>query len=387
MRKITHTLVAAGLTVGIAATMTQPASAAAFYNKGVSSVSYHGAIDSCYAGQALPCTPNAGEGASNLIQVSQGETPEGDLVFDDVDTTSSWGDDYLWLGATIGAECRRTYDLSYAYINLGWQYGNAHTPPEVQWPGTSVSISVPHARTMPEKLVALNFSLDEILDGGYMTDFGSLDDIYDYGESIIDARIASGMNEAAARAEGFTFDTWVATHAEVGCDRALSTAPWSKMMGWYHPVTIEYIPVAQTPVRDEFPPAEDLTVDPAVTAVALSVVSDPGSRCSLHLSGTITTNAPTDVDYRFVNPYGQPSNTFTVAVDQTHVAMVDAIVQIPTAPESDPGGDLAPPPGDDGGIGGLVGGSSDQWSGVFELETLSPNGVVAVDGFTVDWCS
>jgi hypothetical protein len=388
VRRVTNMLVAAGVMAAAAGVTMQPASAGGFNNRGVKDVDYEGAIDSCISGQALPCTPNAGSGASNVLRIKQVETFDGGLVFHDVETTSAWGDDYLWLGATIAAECKWTYDLWSANIMLGWVYGNDHAWPEIQWPGTSVNISVPDAQAMPEKLVALNYSLDEVFGGGHVWDFGSLDEVYDYAEAMIDARVAAGMNEAQARSIGFSFDTWVATHAEVGCARS-DNMPWLKMMGWYHPVTIEFVPVPRRPVRNDYPPAEDLVTEPDVTAASLAVIADPEDECTVHLSGTVTTTAPTEVEYRFVNPYGQPSNTYTVDVGATRVAMFDHSTAIPTAPDPDPQGDLADPGGGDDGDGDIddeAVGESDQWSGVFELEILGPGLLTAVDGFSVDYC-
>ena len=116
------------------------------------------------------------------------------------------------------------------------------------------------------------------------------------------------------------------------------------------------------------------------------MIKDADDPCTLHLSAAISTNGETSVDYRFVNEYGQPSNTYTVDVDATHVAMVDHSVAVPYIDAPDTDGDLAPTPGGDE-IGGLTGAGSDLHTGTYELEILSPNPMTDAEGFEVEYCT
>ncbi|NQY56102.1 MAG: hypothetical protein HRT86_06375 [Ilumatobacteraceae bacterium] len=128
-------------------------------------------------------------------------------------------------------------------------------------------------------------------------------------------------------------------------------------------------------------------MDSQVTGAHLSVLADPTDPCRLHLSGTITTNGPMDVEYRFLNQYGQPSNTYTIAVDHTGVASFGGHADIPVGTASaSPGGQLAPIPG--GSLGGVVAEQAeDAYTGVCGLEIVSAEYLSpAVDGFSVPYC-
>jgi len=156
----------------------------------------------------------------------------------------------------------------------------------------------------------------------------------------------------------------------------------------YMPAPVEYDPEeSEPPAKDQFDRPDDL-VNPAVTDAELFVIPDGDDPCTLHLSGSISTNMPLDVEYRFVDPHGQPSNSYTMNVDQTQVGMFDRTVQVPGAPNHDPSDDLVTVDGPHGDLDDFASpdDGDDTYQGVYGLEILWPNRVVAVDGFEVDYC-
>ena len=254
MRTTLLGLAAAAVVTGSALLATP---AGAIDHRGVKTVTYHEADDICVSGQALPCTVNAGNGSANIIRIVQTEQPEGGLAFEGF-TTTSQDQRYLWMAATISAECRTGYDLSSARIEPHYAYDqfNANEPQEVTEGWGGIGLSVPDAREMPTKMLALNIPVNAAFHGteGFVHDFETLGDVYAYGEQRINQRIANGMNEAEARSIPFTFNTWVVTHADVRCSGASRT--FVKKMPRYLPLQIQYVPVAQTPAFEIDRPGE-----------------------------------------------------------------------------------------------------------------------------------
>jgi hypothetical protein len=151
------------------------------------------------------------------------------------------------------------------------------------------------------------------------------------------------------------------------------------------PLRIEYLPVEVAAPVGPLPVPGDIAVAAQVTDVALAIVPDPADPCTLHLSGTIETNAPVEVEYRWVNLYGLYSATHSVVVDHTQIAFVTQEIEVPALPLTLAGPQLH------GAGGGTIGGKAADideslYTGVFELEILSPNPAVAVEGFSVPYC-
>lgn len=200
----------------VAGALTASPAGASFYNLGVKRVDFHAATDACVP-DLFACTPNAGVGMSNRLYVTQ-VSSGGGYAFGDHDTTSAFGDGHLWLAATIGAECRVGYKLESAGILSGWTYENGSDKVPGQLSDWSTAISVPDAKTMPPKLVALNVPMSIAFgDLGVVHEFGTIDDVYAYGESVVAQRMSAGMSEADARSQGFVFDANLALSAKVWC--------------------------------------------------------------------------------------------------------------------------------------------------------------------------
>lgn len=261
MRTTLLTLAAAAAVIG-SGLLATPASA--IDHRGVKDLTYVESTDLCISGQALPCTVNAGHGAANVIRIVQTEQPEGGLRYEGFTTTSLDQDD-LWMAATIAAECRTGYDLSSARIRPQYGYGQykLDAPEEVTDGWSGVGVSTPDARSMPTKKLALNIPVAEAFhpQRGFVDDFETLGDVYEYGEHRIDQRIANGMNEAHARSIPFTFDTWVITHADVRCSGSHRT--FVKKMPRYLPLRIEFIPVAEPTVQGRNHPGDGLVFEPS----------------------------------------------------------------------------------------------------------------------------
>ena len=371
---------------------------AAAYNVGVKSLHFEGVADVCLPDQALPCTLDAGAGDANVLRVLQSEV-DGYHQFATLEGTSHL-DDRLWVAAEIGAECRTSHHLDLAAVdgNLAdndldggeWVTDTNGLPTaEISWPQ---QVSVPEAKEMPVKHIALHIPIDAAFDAanplvGY---FPTAQDVFDAGEAEIQRRMDNGMTAAEARAIPYELNTTITVRATVVCRfNGLVPAEYFKRKFAAIPLRIEYVPVdVPDPVGALPPVVDDVTDRARVTDAELVVIPDPTDPCTLHLSGVISTNRETDVEYRFINQYGQPSNTYTVHVGETEVAMVERSVEVPHADVVDIDGDLAPTPGH-GEVGGLAtegGAGGGQYTGTFELEIMSPNHLLDADGFSVPYC-
>lgn len=396
-RRRSAPLLAIALPLG-AAGLAPSAGNASAYNVGVDWLHFGPAADTCLADQALPCTPGAGEGNANVLRVVQTEV-DGHYQFTTLEGTSQV-DGRIWVAAEIGADCRLAHHLTHVISidgNLAagdsdgiWSGdgpnsgGNGSV--ETGWPRR---VTVPHANTMPDTTVAVHVPIADAFDpANPLVDFfPSVDDVLAAGEAEIQRRVDDGMTYAEARAIPYELNTAISLSAEVVCAyNGGFSAEYFMRRSTSIPLRIEYVPVeVPAPVGDLPPAVGDVAAPAEVTDASLIVLPDPADPCTLHLSATISTNRETDVQYRFVNPYGQPSNTYEVHVDDTNVAMISRSVDVPFIEGPEPGGDFAPTPGG-GGIGGYAGEENGTYSGTYELEILSPNHVEAADGFSVPYC-
>jgi hypothetical protein len=216
--------------------------------------------------------------------------------------------------------------------------------------------------------------------------FSSDSDVLALGEAEVAERVAAGATELGARGQAYHLDTFVTVQAEVVC----------RGNGWLHlkrrqevltniPLRVEFVPLA---LPDQVGVANDVLGNSSVTSVDLTVTQyENGDPCTLVLAGTIGTTGPTDIEYRFVNQYGQPSNTYTAHIDG-EIGFVQHEVAIPHLDGPDPDGDLAVAGGGLGGPADDLAGNGDAglYSGTFELQVLSPNTMSSVDGFSVEYC-
>jgi hypothetical protein len=260
-------------------------------------------------------------------------------------------------------------------------------PVEGGWP---VQFALPDDRTMPVERRALHLPIEVAFDADLVGWFDDEQHVFDVGESEIERRMDDeGMTAAEARALPFEIDTVLTLAAEVWCDLPGLAAPRYKRVTTQIPLAIVYEPVTVAPTGPEVhEPATDLAL-PQVDQAELFITADPADPCTLHLSGVITTNSAMDVEYRWVNPYGQPSNTFSLSIDQTQVGYVEGTVQVPQAETADIDGDLVVVDGSGGGdIGDEVAAvDENRYSGTYELEVVSPNFVNDIDGFNVPYCT
>jgi hypothetical protein len=358
------------------------------YNTGVKSLHFSAAAETCTPEQALPCSLGAGEGEANVMRVTQSKV-DGYHQFTDIEGTSHY-DEHLWIAANIGAECRRSHDIVGVQVDhLVGAPGDWVLAGDASGIGGTDDVfplAVPHpdARVMPTKRIAVNVPLPTAFDAGLIAWFPSQDSVLEAGEAEIDRRVAEdGMTYAEARALPYELNTVINLAATVYCDLPGLAAPRAKRVDAAIPLRIEYLPVeVAAPVGRE-PGPSDEAAPAQVTDVGLTIVEDPADPCTLHLSGTIHTNAPVEVEYRWVNLYGFHSATQTVVVDHTQQAFVSQELDVPAAPLVADGGQLY----GDGSIGDKVADVDEaMFSGVFELEVLSPNSMSAVDGFSVPYC-
>jgi hypothetical protein len=375
-----------GATVVAAGWVGTPAGTShAAYNIGVKSLDFTPTLDWCLPGQWVPCTPGAGSGESNTLQVTQ-SVVDGYHQFNGLESTSAI-DGSLWVGADIGAECRRGYKLFFAEISAGG------TESDGMWREDEVvkslfEVSVPNTRTMPVKRVAVELPIAETFSPTGAYGVPTTDDFFAYGEEVIADRVASGMSAAEARALPFQVVIPFSLNGSVVCRGTIGQHyKYEKSYTLPTTLTVEYLPVeVAAPSLDQAAPGGGLVADASVTDVELFVVQDPADPCTLHLSGSIHTNAPTNVEYRFINPNGQPSNTYNIAVDATQSVLIDRTVEVPRIDNPHASDDLAvlDAPSDLDDL--YVDIPTDQYSGTYMLEVMSPNHMSDVDGFVVDYC-
>jgi hypothetical protein len=386
MNRITTAAAAIGsaaLAAGLGLAVVTPAQAA--YNVGVKSLTVGPASDWCDDATGLTCTDGAGQGAANVLRVTQSVQDDGELAFDAMAGTSAAGEDHLWMAAEFAAECRTGYSLYHGHI--GARYGFDDALINAIPLDDLVVVPVPDAKSMSSTLVAVDVPLDNALNanaGSLIAAFPSADWVYAYGESVVADRISDGQTPAAARAASFSTYTTVELSGLVMCrGNGLLERMYYKTVDFTVPLHVQYEgeQVHQRPTGPS-----GLEANPAVTDVDLTVEQAPGDSCSLTLVGDIETSAPLTVDYRFLNPYGQPSNTYSVQVGADGQATVEHHTAVPGQDGPDPTGDLL-------GVGETSdldqeGAASDDgsWSGTFTLEVLSPNPMSDVDAFRVDWC-
>lgn len=360
---------------------------ASMYNRGVKSVAFHIAQDACIP-DLFACTPNAGVGLSNRLYVTQVDTAGG-RAFGAYDTTSAFGDSHLWLAATVGAECRTGYRLKSATIIPGWHHANGSDAVPEQVTPWSLGISVPDAKSMPSKLVAINLPMGQAFGspgtGALVHEFDSLDAVYAYGETVIANRISSGMSEDDARAQGFTFEANVPLSARVWCTPNVSGRDRFKTMPRYLPLTIEFVGVPKPGAQDQAV-GGGLAVAPRVTEVDITVVPDPHGACVLHVSVWLEADAELTAHYRIIDQWGQRSNAFSTRVGAQGTTVRSHQIAIPHADTSPDGPSLVAPTGP-GQIGGLVVEDIGRVSGTYQVEVFSPNLVRSrIVGFSVDPC-
>lgn len=387
----------ATVTVGLLAGSVLPAHAGT--NGGVEDLHAEPVALTCQPGQALPCEPGSGTGDSGVLQVSQSDD-SGEMRFDRLEGTSALGTDHVWFGLEVGATCKGLYDIDYYELSPergddDWKVSAWTTPPEVApehpegfW---NAIVPAPDAAHMPDKVVVLDLAVDDLLGfyGGAHTSaywFGE-DSVLDQGEGVVAQRVADGMSEAQARATGFHVDSTVLLSATVGCEKA-NGAMWFKRVERELPLRVEFLAAPHQGVKEQTPTL-DVSAPVQVTDVDLDVAVDRQDPCRLDLTGTVETTGATEVEYRFLNPYGQPSNTFQLQVDDSRTGTVTSHVDVPGHDTTDPSGDLVADPSvaDPGQEWAAPGTDDDVWSGTFTLQVLSPNGMTDVAGFQVERCT
>ena len=405
IRKIAATTATLAV-AGTAGTVLTPGAAEAASGD-ISGVSYVNFDPNPYICEeiALPtCLPDHGIGKSNTIYVHQ-ELVDGEYRFTDLTGTSTDTDD-VWMQTDFSAQCRANYRLESAYMEHGGTT-DASTSLQTQGLGDG-SHTWPQPvntdnRTIPHRNVALHQDAETFADAQWGTD-----DVLQWGEDRIAERVAAGHDEDHARTLGYVTDQIAILSATVHCKKVWHwRTDWRRTAGG-HPVTIVYLPIGAEP-GDEQPNWRDAVIPPPfqrpdtgpgiltegfqVEQVTLSALEDEADACLLHLSGTVSTNGPGEVSYRFVDELGNKSQVFDVEVDQTQVAMLDHHIELdPVHVETglhavggEPG-DLTAH--DDGEIGGYVQEEGDNVQGYFFIEVFSPHMAESnIASYNVDGCT
>ena len=385
-------------------------SASAGYNVGVKYVHFDDGAHACFPGQWVICDPADGVGVSNTLYVTQ-SLVDGEYRYTNVVGTAA-DPDLAWLSVTIEAGCRADYKLHSGHIALGhsdWEgWNDPDEAGEWSWVLSPRDLSYGD-KTMSFRHLAMNLPVDELLVdvlGG-----NSVGQLLQSGEDMVASDIDGGTHPETARLKSHSVAHEMPMHAEITCKRGgLFDLEREMHNSATVPLEIVWLGVGQVPGdawrdavlpepaphRNPVPTARP-AVEPAdvpltsatwVTQAHLSVVPDPVDACRLHLSGVVTTNGETDVQYRFIDDLGIHSQTFTAAVDQTFTTMLDHHVDLEPVPSDGehPGG-LGFTAEDAGGIGGLVGEDTDREQGYYRLEVLTPNPMLSdVASYNVSPC-
>lgn len=358
------------------------------YNAGVKFLDVEAGDDLCVPDPPLPCTPGAGVGVPNVMTVHQNKVG-GEYQYNEIGGTSLL-DDHLWLSVDYDAGCRTAHHLV-----IGWIAGDIHEPlqdgltdpVEYDGPSWGTDVDVGSSKNMHRTKVSLNVPIDLMFEQG-LFDWGvDADWFFDLAEDEISTMVWNGMSEADARATAFEMQRDLTVQAGVRCqwNGQGSGRGYTKTTNVDIPVTIKFLPVETS--RSSRPNDRPGSVQsaPAITGLALSVLDDPDDPCTLHLSGTIQTDRPMTVQYRFIDPRGHVSGTHSVDVDLTQTAFVLQSVRIPMAPEAEPVDDIILP-GHGPGQNYSSAVDTDVYSGGFTIQTVTPYQRSAADGFEVPYC-
>ncbi len=390
-RGLRTALALAAGTAAAAASLAIPAGVGHAYSTGVKSLHFVGAADECQPGQALPCTSGAGIGEANVLTVSQ-EVVDGYLRFNTLGSTSSV-DDSIWVAVEMGAECRLWHDMTLAGIdsNIGDTSSGVRLNADALGDGTDfpLYLPLPDGEVLHNAIRAVNVPMTTAFEAGLVWSFADPQEVFDAGEAEIDRRIDEGMSAAEARALPYELNTSITLAAEVVCDLPGLAQPRYVRTSAAIPLRIDYLPAEAAPAigGSRGDAGHGLTIAPEVTDVELSVVPDPADPCTLHLSGVVETNGATPVQYRFIDPHGQPSNTYQIDIDDSQIGFFSRHVAVPQAAVADPQGDLTTLEPDHG-IGGwaVLPAADDAYTGTYMLEVISPNHDSDADGFSVPFC-
>lgn len=372
---------------------------AAYAAKGVKYIHFDPATGYCNPA-ASECTPGQGIGESGRIYVHQREI-DGQWVFDFM-SVPGLPEGHLWMATNYGAKCKTGYRLSSGGITTGfWEgEGKSHELPYPEWT-SAVSMNTDNM-TYPDRVIDVHVPVNHAFGqffaqngAGHVNNvigFGSVEDVYDYGEDEIADRVAQGQTEEDARKASFSVDTYIAMYANVWCEGTTFGRKFFMARAEWLPLEIVFVGVGQTAELGAASPepvgaADDLTNGVAVTQAFLSVQPDHQNACRLRLSGVFTATEPTDVTYRFVDELGRPSQHFTTTIDQTQTVMIDHFYDLPEIrPSSHDIGDWAPL-GRDDGLGGFQDLPTDRHQGNFQIEVLEPHGYWSnIDGYNVAPC-
>lgn len=385
MRRISHVMMWAALGVLLA-------SDTALAIRGVKSLTFNPEGSICLEGQAYPCDPDAGLGESNIVYVHQREV-DGQYVFDSLEVPGI-PDGKMWVGVRYAAECKFGYHVEGAWVRTGWSNDEGKGGDPIQIYEHMADWPVDHAgqKTVWSQLLDLQVSIDLAFDAGLFTHFETAEEIFVHGESVISDRMASGMTEEEARATPFHFQDWISMHGGVRCKGNVFGREGWKTKSAPIPVKFVFVGLGSDAKLEPAPlipeaPTDELTFGVAVTDAFLFVEPDANEQCRLRLTGAFTTNAPTDILYRFVDELGHASQMFQTSVDQTFVAMIDHYVDLPVVAVPDGEVDQLVTELEIDYEGELVSAPTDREQGFYQIQVLEPHGYWSnVADFNVEPC-
>jgi hypothetical protein len=364
----------------------------------------------CGSEDALPCLPGGGHGKSNTVYVRQTDV-DGEHRFTDVFGTAIDSED-VWFQTAIEGKCGRRFRLRDLHIDLhhvGNHVGRELEASQDDIEGFPIRERANSGnRTLPRRQVAVSVPVDLVFDR-----LVPVIDPVEWGERMVEDRMAEGMSETEARRAPHTTSTAVGLNTTLSCRKHAiikPSDPFSTVSTW-HPLEIVWLGTGMEPGDEDSDewrdgalppdPVDPTPEDPSlslgfqVTQAHLSVLPDPADECLLHLSGAVTTTQPGVVRYRFVDELDRRSQPFAVEVDHTLTAMVDHEVRLdPVVLDPPPAvgpADAFTAEGDDGtdgdGIGGFAHEKGDNVQGFYRLEVFDPHTKLsAIASYNVDGC-
>ena len=210
--------------------------------------------DQCEPAQALLCTSDTGTGDSNVVYVTQ-SMENGQLRFNGLDGSGAL-QDHVWVGAEVGATCRLVHSIEHFWVDDKVDHTDLDGPvgPDASGPGAGVApafptiVDTPDARTMPNKMIAVNVPIVTVFERDLTANYPDQSDVLARGEQEIADRLAAGMSAADARGTGFRVETLMQLSAVVHCRyNGVVQAGYFKRTHIHVPLRIDFQPAEVAP--------------------------------------------------------------------------------------------------------------------------------------------
>ena len=329
------------------------------------------------------------------IEVFQTEDANGNLRY----TTLKGGnsiDPTINIGVEIGAKCRFGYELSRTLLtnnDLGNEIQGDHTYFGAGFNGFVTPGEPNYTPVVSEPVIHqdIPFTVNNQTFGNRIAflhlPVASFQPLIDYGNQWVDEHYAYDT-----RYSDWTTYLYQPVGFAVRCKRRVGYTGLKKWWGratFRKPIRVVYRGASAEFDLNNLAPGQGSYFDPSlpngqlsdivnVDANLLIVTDDQANDCTLNLSATFATNGETVIFYHLVDDRGEMSPLYKVAVDQTHTAFVNHVVDLS---EREPEG---PIPSVDKGFSAIP---TDRLQGFYQIEVVSPYKTKSnIESFNIEPC-